>query len=153
MITEQILKYVFPENDIIFDKKLSILNIKYPKNNFDEKGYPKGINISYYQIIQLVKYNEGESIKFAMSSQEFIYQLRFRIESLYLANNGLDFINKNYVEKGFNYCPFSNTMSKYIEPMGSYKELFNSDEIILLKAHIQSDRINCKFVAYQLNYY
>lgn len=153
MITEQNLKYIFPENDVIFTKDKSLLTISYPKANFDEKGYPKGIEINYIQILRLLKYNNGEVIKFAISSKDFIYQLRFWIESLYLVNNGFDYIRKNYISNGFNYCPYSNTLTKYIEPMGTYKELFTSDDIILLKAHIQSDRINMRCAAYQLNYY
>lgn len=155
MLTEQILKYIFPDNDVIFDRKLSLLNIKYPKQNFDEKGYPKGITITYDQILQLVKYNEGESVRFAISSAEFIYQLRFWISSIYLTDESCKsrFINELFTDKGFNYCSLSNDLTKYIEPMGIYKEVFNSDDIILLKAHIQSDRIKLKFGAYQLNYY
>lgn len=153
MITEQVLKYVFQKNDVVFTKSKSLITIKYPKADFDEKGYPKGLTINYNQVILLLKYNDGEPIKFAINSDDFVHQLRYTIESLYLASNGLDYIRNNYISKGFTYCPQSNTLTKYFEPMGVYKEVFDSDELILLKAHIQSDRINMRFAAYQLNYY
>lgn len=152
MITETILKYILPDNDIIFTKDKSLLTFKYSKSNFDEKGYPKGIIISYDQIIQLVRYNDDEPIKFAISSKEFVYQLRLYISSNYL-NKGKDYINSTYVSNGYQFCERTFTLGKYFEPMGTYKELFSSDELILLRSHIQSDKINIKMVAYQLNYY
>ena len=152
MITETILKYIFPDNDVIFTKDTSLLTFKYSKSNFDEKGYPKGITLSYDQIIQLVRYNDEQPIKFGISSKEFIYQLRLYISSSYL-NRGKDYVNSNYISNGYDFCERTFTLSKYFEPMGTYKELFSSDELILLRSHIQSNRINIKAVAYQLNYY
>lgn len=152
MITETILKHVFPDNDVIFHKEKSIVALKYPKNNFDEKGYPKGITLTYNQIVKLYSFNDSQPVKFAISSNDFIFQLRFYIESMYL-QKGLEFIKEKYIPNEFKYCERTNTLTRYFEPMGKYKQLFDSDEIILLRSYIQSDKINLKFIAYQLNYY
>ncbi len=153
MITETNLKQIFPEYEVIFDSTKSLLVFHYKSKDFDEKGYPKGLAISCNQIETLSKLNNDKNIAFALSTKDYIHQLRIYIDSQYLIRN-LNYVKNTFCDvENYSYCSHSETLTKYCESIGTFKSIFSSTQIINLKEVIDSDRIKIRVLCYTLNYY
>lgn len=149
-ITKFQLEKLFPNYNVTFQENNSLLVFHYEKNNIDEKGYPLGIQITFDQIEKLQNLNDGKEIEFALCTKDFIHQVRLFVDTQYFRRN-LPYVKELF--KDFSYCPFSDTLTKYMECGGIFKKLFTSSSIINLGDKLETNQIKVRFVCYVLNCY
>lgn len=145
MITKFQLEKLFPNYNVTFQENNSLLVFHYEKNIFSN-----GIEISFDQIEILHNLNSSKEIEFALCAKDLIYQTRLYIETLYFRKN-LPFVKELF--QGFDYCPFNNILTKYIECGGIFKKLFTSSSIINLGDKLDTNQIKIRFVCYVLEKY
>lgn len=143
MITKFQLEKLFPNYNVTFQENNSLLVFHYEESS-------EGIEITFDQIETLHNLNNGKEIEFALCAKDLIYQTRLYIETQYF-RKALPYVKE--VFKGFDYCPFNNILTKYIECGGIFKKLFNSSSIINLGDKLDTNQIKVRFVCYVLERY
>lgn len=142
-VTKFQLEKLFSNYNVTFQENNSLLVFHYEKSS-------EGIEITFNQIEKLHNLNSGKEIEFALCAKDLIYQTRLYIETLYFRKN-LPYVKELF--QGFDYCPFNNVLTKYIECGGIFKKLFNSSSIINLGDKLDTNQIKVRFVCYVLEKY